>query len=169
MTSNASIKDSFRLLLSALKKNGTNKPDGWWDTTDIQILANYSTATAASNKAKLLHMSGLLERMPYRKRTGPTQTKMSYAYRPTDPKMDWDDILEAHRMKSAEKVPAGWICVCDFARKYELSLQAIFQMVKRYKIPTKIFKVKRGLFGLKRVYHYPEKVLCRKHRLKLKP
>lgn len=162
-----SIRKGFALLLDSIKAQGTNKPQGWWDTDDIRRVARYSTATAASSKAKMLWLSGLLEREPYQKRVGSRQTKMAYAYRPKDPKMSWDEICEAHKMQGADPVPAGWICVCEFARKYRISLQAIFQMVRRHRIPCKPLKVRRGFFGLKRVYHYPEAELCKRHKMPL--
>lgn len=169
MSSNASIKKGFRLLLSAIRENGSGKPDGWWDTKDIMILAGYTTATGASSKAKLLYQAGHLERMPFRRKTGERTFKMAYAYRPKDPKLSWDEICERHKLSTAEDVPPGWICVCDFARKYGISLQAIFQMVRRHSIPCRVYKVRRGFFGLKKVFHYKESVLCLRHKVKLKP
>ena len=160
-----SLTQSLDLLMCALRGQD-GKPKGWLDVHQLRVLWKMQTLSAASNKAKLVAQRGFLERKSYHFISEAGTHTIAYAYRPLKPLKTMAQVEEACANEGAEKPPAGWVSLMQFATMYGISVPAVHQMTCRHKVARKRFRVKRGFNGLKNLIHFREAELRALHKLK---
>jgi len=145
------------------------KPEGFFDLEELRRWWKYQTTSAASSRAKMLTIEGMMERKAYKTGGSTGRHFWAYAYKPARGFRSLKQVDEAARTRGGDAVPKGWFPATEFCKRHRVSVQAIMQMCHRHRIPARVFRVPRGINQMKPVFHYSEKQLLKhyaKHRRK---
>lgn len=137
-----------------LRQDKLGKPAGFFDLQELCRIWGMQTCSAASSRAKMLTIKGLMVRQAYKTGGSTGRHFWSYAYKPAPGLKSIAEVDDRARRIGAEKVPKGWMPALDFCRLYGFSVQAFMQMTYRHNIKARVFKVCRGINQVKPVYHY---------------
>ena len=157
------MNKGLTILLAAL--NGKDKkPEGWYDLHELRRIFRLIALTATSNKAKQLFDRGFMERQPMHTMHDNGKHGLAYVYRPVKPYRNPIAALEAMQREGIEKVPAGWVSIRDYANARRLSIQAVHNMVKRYKLKPRLFRIAANIGCTKPAQHFCRAELDRLHK-----
>jgi len=137
-----------------LRGDKLGKPAGFYDLQELCRFWGMQTTSAASSRAKMLTLRGLMVRQAYKTGGSSGRHFWAYAYRPAPGLKSLAAVDEKARTSGADKVPKGWMPATDFCKAYGFSVQAFMQMTYRHRIKPRVFKVCRGINQVKPVYHY---------------
>ena len=141
-------------------------PKGWTTVHEICRLLNMAHRRNASSRAHDLHLRGLLDRQLHKGFAKTGQCHMQYVYRPRKPYKSIVQANEAYFRCMADKVPAGWVRIVDYAENIKLSDVALRSRIARARLKPRYFKTPRGIIGLHLNAHFRkadlDRLFCRK-------
>ena len=137
-------------------------PKGWLTIQDMQRHYSHRWRHTTSSRAGSMYDRGILGRKLITKR-GETMHCRAYIYRILPPAKTLDDADLLFAECGAVKVPKGWGTAKQLATILGVSVQAILQMSDRHKMPTRFFRVRRGLSGVVATRHFQIGPMLRRH------
>ena len=137
-------------------------PKGWLTVTDIQKHYGFRWRHTASTRASSMFDRGLLDRKLVRRFSG-VMVCRAYIYRILPPCKTLADADKLFLASGSEKVPKGWATAKQIADSLGVSMQAVWQMANRHKVPTRFYRVRRGLSGVCASRHFQFERMRRLH------
>jgi hypothetical protein len=86
-----------------------------------------------------------------------------YIYRVLPPSKSLAEADLLYAEAGTEKVPKGWGTAKQIALTLKVSVQAVWQMAERHNMPTRFFRVRRGLSGVVPTRHFQIGPMLRLH------
>lgn len=162
------LNKAIQGLIQAVKRPSGYKvdpiPKGWLTVADLQNHYGVRWRHSASTRAGAMFQRGILDRKLIRQYGG-TMCCRSYVYKLKPPYKTLADADRAFVSAGAEKVPKGWASAKQIADGLGISIQAVWQMANRHKVPHRFYRVQRGLSGVCSSRHFQ---IGRMRRLHLK-
>lgn len=166
MTQNSRITKAINGLIEAVRRPtgvATDPiPKGWLTVPDIQKHYGFRWRHTASTRAAALFDRGLLDRKLVRQFSG-VMCCRSYIYRILPPSKTLADADKLFLASGSEKVPKGWATARQIADSLGISMQAVWQMATRHNLPSRFYRVRRGLSGVSASRHFQIETLRRLH------
>jgi hypothetical protein len=160
------LSKSINGLIEAVRRptGGTTDPipKGWLTIPDIQKHYGFRWRHSASTRALAMFTRGLLDRKLVRQFSG-VMCCRSYIYRILPPSKSLADADKLFLAAGTEKIPKGWATAKDIALALNVSTQAVWQMANRHKVPSRFYRVRRGLSGVCASRHFQIETMRRLH------
>jgi hypothetical protein len=137
-------------------------PKGWITVQEMQKLYGHRWRHTTSSRASSMASRGLLARQLITKR-GEAMHYREYIYRVLPPSKSLADADLLYANAGAEKVPKGWGTAKQIAIPLKVSVQAVWQMAERHNMPTRFYRVRRGLSGVIATRHFQIGPMLRLH------
>jgi hypothetical protein len=126
----------------------TPPPAGFFTVEQIRNELRMAHTRNASSRAYDLFRRGLLERKAHQFKAATGQCHKAYVYKPLPPYRSIREAAEQLFAHRADKVPAGWVRVVDYAHDANLSDVALRGRIARASLKPKYWKTPRGIIGL---------------------
>jgi hypothetical protein len=123
-------------------------PAGFFTVEQIRNELRMAHTRNASSRAYDLFRRGLLERKAHQFKAATGQCHKAYVYKPLPPYRSIREAAEQLFAHRADKVPAGWVRVVDYAHDANLSDVALRGRIARASLKPKYWKTPRGIIGL---------------------
>lgn len=137
-------------------------PKGWITVQDMQKHYGHRWRHTTSSRASHMASRGLLERQLVTRRSEAMHYR-EYIYRILPPAKTIADADLLYSDAGTEKVPKGWGTAKQLALILKVSVQAVWQMAERHKMPNRFFRVRRGLSGVVATRHFQIGPMVRLH------
>ena len=153
------------LTAAALKPDGqkaTPVPRGWITIQEMQKHYGHRWRHTTSSRASSMAARGLLARKLITRRSEAMHYR-EYIYQILPPSKSLDDADLLYIEAGTEKVPKGWATAKQIALPLKVSVQAVWQMAQRHNMPTRFYRVRRGLSGVIPTRHFQIGPMLRLH------
>ena len=137
-------------------------PKGWITVQEMQKLYGHRWRHTTSSRASNMASRGLLERQLITRRSEAMHYR-EYIYRVLPPAKSLADADLLYSEAGTEKVPKDWGSAKQIALKLKVSVQAVWQMAERHNMPTRFYRIRRGLSGVSPTRHFQIGPMLRLH------
>jgi hypothetical protein len=165
MKKNRLTKAIEALTAAACKPTGaqdTQVPKGWVTIQEMQKHYGHRWRHTTSSRASSMSARGLLARKLITRRSEAMHYR-EYIYRILPPAKSLADADLLYADAGTEKVPKGWVPAKQIALALKVSVQAVWQMAERHNMPTRFYRVRRGLSGVIATRHFQIGPMLRLH------
>lgn len=143
-------------------KPDTPVPKGWLTVQEMQKHYGHRWRHTTSCRAAAMAERGLLDRKLITRRSESMHYR-AFVYRVLPPAKTLADADLLYSSAGTEKVPKGWGTAKQIALALKVSVQAVWQMAERHKMPTRFYRVRRGLSGVVPTRHFQIGPMLRLH------
>jgi hypothetical protein len=153
------------LTLAVTKPDGQPNmpvPKGWLTIQEMQRHYGHRWRHTTSYRAASMAQRGLLGRKLILRKSDAMHYR-EFVYRVLPPSKSLADADLKYLGVGQDKVPKGWASAKQLAQRFKISQQAIWQMAQRHDVPSRFYRIQRGLSGVVSTRHFQIGPMLRLH------